>query len=129
MALYTCYHRKSILLTSVLILPLYPVFVQSAMYRGRGIRRGASILRRSFATQVPQVEKDCTTLIPPYDALLDNLALVRQILKRPLTLSEKILYSHVADPVKAFSNGRRVRGETYLQLRPQRVAMQDASAQ
>lgn len=99
------------------------------MYRGRGIRRGASVLRRSFATQVPQVEKDCTTLIPPYDALLAKLALVRQILKRPLTLSEKILYSHVADPVKAFSDGRRVRGETYLQLRPERVAMQDASAQ
>ncbi|KIK04281.1 hypothetical protein K443DRAFT_648638 [Laccaria amethystina LaAM-08-1] len=99
------------------------------MYCGRGIRKGASLLRRSFATQVPQVEKDCTSLTPPYDALLDKLALVRQILKRPLTLSEKILYSHVADPMKAFSDGGRVRGETYLQLRPERVAMQDASAQ
>ncbi|RKP34277.1 aconitase family-domain-containing protein, partial [Dimargaris cristalligena] len=45
---------------------------------------------------------------------------------RPLTLAEKILYSHLADP-----QGTELpeRGVSYLKLQPDRVAMQDASAQ
>jgi aconitase A len=55
---------------------------------------------------------------------------VREILNnRPLTLAEKILYSHLNDPEKSLSGGGKIRGESYLQLSPQRVAMQDASAQ
>lgn len=46
-------------------------------------------------------------------------------LKRPLTLSEKILYSHLDDP----QNQEIERGKSYLLLRPDRVAMQDATAQ
>lgn len=46
-------------------------------------------------------------------------------LGRPLTLSEKILYGHLDDP----KNQKIERGVTYLQLRPDRVAMQDATAQ
>lgn len=46
-------------------------------------------------------------------------------LNRPLTLSEKILYSHLDDP----KNQDIVRGESYLRLRPDRVGMQDATAQ
>lgn len=46
-------------------------------------------------------------------------------LRSPLTLSEKILYSHLDNPVKQ----EIVRGESYLKLRPDRVAMQDATAQ
>lgn len=42
-----------------------------------------------------------------------------------MTLSEKILYSHLDEPSKADV----VRGESYLKLRPDRVAMQDATAQ
>ena len=46
-------------------------------------------------------------------------------LKRPLTLSEKIVYGHLDDPT-----GQEIdRGRTYLRLRPDRVAMQDATAQ
>lgn len=46
-------------------------------------------------------------------------------LNRPLTLSEKIVYGHLDDPV-----GQDIaRGRTYLRLRPDRVAMQDATAQ
>lgn len=46
-------------------------------------------------------------------------------LSRPLTLSEKILYSHLDDP-----KGQDIeRGVSYLRLRPDRVAMQDATAQ
>ena len=46
-------------------------------------------------------------------------------LNRPLTLSEKVLYSHIDDA----QNQDVVRGESYLRLRPDRVAMQDATAQ
>merc|ERR1719471_2454183 len=54
-----------------------------------------------------------------------NLQVVRGKLNRPLTLSEKILYSHLDDPA-----GQDIeRGTSYLRLRPDRVAMQDATAQ
>lgn len=55
-----------------------------------------------------------------------KLAEVRSGLKRPLTLGEKILYSHLDDTTTAKSIER---GSTYLRLRPDRVAMQDATAQ
>lgn len=46
-------------------------------------------------------------------------------LKGPLTLSEKLVYSHLEDPA-----GQELeRGKSYLRLRPDRVAMQDATAQ
>lgn len=61
----------------------------------------------------------------PYDKLQKNLKVVKDRLARPLTLSEKILYSHLDDP----KNQDVVRGESYLRLRPDRVAMQDATAQ
>ena len=55
----------------------------------------------------------------------ENLAIVRDRLKRPLTFSEKILYSHLDDP-----EGQEIeRGVSYLKLRPDRVACQDATAQ
>jgi homoaconitase len=75
--------------------------------------------------------KDYSAITPPYARLLQNLSRVRKILDRPLTLAEKILYSHLCDPEQNLCNGGslKVRGETYLQLRPERVAMQDASAQ
>lgn len=95
-----------------------------------GIHRTGGALRRSLATQVPiSIEKDCSTITPPYDSLIEKLGRVRNHLKRPLSLAEKILYSHVVDPDQAFSSGGKIRGESYLQLRPERVAMQDASAQ
>jgi aconitate hydratase len=61
----------------------------------------------------------------PYERLAKNLAVVRHRLNRPLTLSEKILYSHIDDP----QNQDVERGISYLRLRPDRVAMQDATAQ
>lgn len=60
-----------------------------------------------------------------YEKMVSNLDIVKSRLKRPLTLSEKILYSHLDDPL-----GQEIeRGKTYLTLRPDRVAMQDATAQ
>jgi len=61
----------------------------------------------------------------PYEKLVKNLEVVKGRLNRPLTLSEKVLYSHLDDP----AGQDIVRGESYLRLRPDRVAMQDATAQ
>ncbi|XP_040215395.1 aconitate hydratase, mitochondrial [Rana temporaria] len=60
-----------------------------------------------------------------YEKVEKNIDIVRKRLDRPLTLSEKIVYGHLDDPVKQDI----VRGKTYLRLRPDRVAMQDATAQ
>lgn len=69
------------------------------------------------------------SITPPYDKLLTRLDVARKLLNgRPLTLSEKILYSHLYhDPDT--EEGSEFMKQDYLQLRPQRVAMQDASAQ
>lgn len=60
-----------------------------------------------------------------YQKMQQTLKEVRTKLVRPLTLAEKILYSHL-DDVKSQDI---VRGESYLKLRPDWVAMQDATAQ
>lgn len=87
-------------------------------------------LRRSLATHAPFYEKDCSSITPPYAQLIEKWEYVRELLNnRPLTLAEKILYSHLNDAEKSLSGGGKIRGESYLQLTPQRVAMQDASAQ
>lgn len=55
----------------------------------------------------------------------ENLSVVRSRLNRPLTYAEKVLYSHLDDP-----HGQDIeRGKSYLKLRPDRVACQDATAQ
>lgn len=60
-----------------------------------------------------------------YQKMNENLNIVRQRLNRPLTFAEKILYSHLDDP-----HGQEIeRGSSYLKLRPDRVACQDATAQ
>jgi homoaconitase len=69
---------------------------------------------------------------PPYSKLVEKLSEVRRVLgsSQGLTLAEKILYSHLDNPEEALSglNGK-IRGEAYLKLKVDRVAMQDASAQ
>ncbi|ODM22929.1 Aconitate hydratase, mitochondrial [Aspergillus cristatus] len=60
-----------------------------------------------------------------YKKMSENLDIVRQRLSRPLTYAEKILYSHLDDP-----HGQDIeRGKSYLKMRPDRVACQDATAQ
>ncbi|KAK7727879.1 Aconitate hydratase mitochondrial [Diaporthe eres] len=60
-----------------------------------------------------------------YKKMSENLSIVRSRLNRPLTYAEKILYSHLDDP-----EGQDItRGSSYLKLRPDRVACQDATAQ
>jgi len=91
--------------------------------------------QRSFATHLSApviAQKTSTRLVPPYAKLQQNLKTVHSILKdAPLTLAEKILYTHlhdVEDSLAGKSHGD-LRGQAYLKLQPDRVAMQDASAQ
>jgi aconitate hydratase len=61
-----------------------------------------------------------------YDSLPAKIQKARETLQKPLSLSEKIVFSHlnVAAPIQAFE-----RGEDYVFFSPDRVAMQDATAQ
>ncbi len=61
-----------------------------------------------------------------YEALPDKIKAARKKLGRPMTLTEKILYSHLHSdsPLKDYQ-----RGKDYVYYAPDRVAMQDATAQ
>ena len=58
-----------------------------------------------------------------YEDYRKRLYTVRQAVKHPLTLSEKILYTHLF----AGADGGIERGRAYAELRPDRVAMQDVT--
>jgi aconitate hydratase len=60
-----------------------------------------------------------------YATTAKNLAVIKQRLNRPLTLAEKILYGHLANPETA----DLTRGEAYTEFHPDRVILQDATAQ
>src|SRR5262245_27081649 len=60
-----------------------------------------------------------------YSTLAERVALGRERLGRPLTLTEKILVNHLVDP----AGQELVRSESYADFHPDRVAMQDATAQ
>jgi len=61
-----------------------------------------------------------------YEKMPDRVEKARQLVGRPLTLSEKILYTHLweGQPSQAFE-----RGKDYVDFAPDRVACQDATAQ
>lgn len=59
-----------------------------------------------------------------YEAFAGKVSGCREVLGRPMTCSEKILYSHLAGPVRKLA-----RAEDYAGFKPDRVAMQDATAQ
>jgi aconitate hydratase len=61
-----------------------------------------------------------------YRELPSKISEIRKHLKRPLTLSEKILYSHL---YKKNDSDSFSRGVDYVDFAPDRVAMQDATAQ
>jgi len=68
---------------------------------------------------------DLSRIVAFYEELPQKLEKARAFLKRPLTLSEKILYTHLSHPLK----GSAERGKSYIDFAPDRVAMQDATAQ
>ena len=61
-----------------------------------------------------------------YQRMPENVKAAREMLGRPLTLSEKILYNHLWE-YPATANFKR--GADYVDFAPDRVAMQDATAQ
>jgi aconitate hydratase len=60
-----------------------------------------------------------------YGGLAERIAIGRRRLGRPLTLAEKVLVNHLVDA----EHQEMTRGRSYADFRPDRVAMQDATAQ
>lgn len=61
-----------------------------------------------------------------YAELPQKIEAIRKRKHHPITLTEKILYAHLAD---AFPEQDFTRGKSYVDFNPDRVAMQDATAQ
>lgn len=61
-----------------------------------------------------------------YSQYSDRIAAARKVIDKPLTLTEKILYAHLWDGAATEAYQR---GESYVDFAPDRVAMQDATAQ
>ena len=61
-----------------------------------------------------------------YQNLSEKVSTARSVLNRPLTLSEKILYSHLWD---GHAKTAFTRGSDYVDFAPDRIACQDATAQ
>jgi aconitate hydratase len=62
-----------------------------------------------------------------YDTFGQRVDVVRKALGRPMTYAEKVLYAHLFDQSASITSYKR--GEDYADFRPDRVAMQDATAQ
>jgi aconitate hydratase len=76
-------------------------------------------------TQMINVESTAEMAAGIYQATERRLEIVRRRLRRPLTLAEKALFGHLADP----QHQDLVPGRSYLLLRPDRVIFQDVLAQ
>lgn len=61
-----------------------------------------------------------------YEEMPSKVAMAKDMLKRPMTYAEKILYSHLFETQQP---GNFKRGSDYVDFAPDRVAMQDATAQ
>ncbi|KAK5582887.1 hypothetical protein RB653_004476 [Dictyostelium firmibasis] len=86
----------------------------------KGISKVRSV--RSFSTvSMSPLEPNKKLNYEGIDAKLKQFRLHHN---KPLTLAEKIIYGHLEDP-----STKVERGVTYLKLHPDRVAMQDATAQ
>ena len=60
-----------------------------------------------------------------YSKYVDSLPIARSFFNRPLTYTEKILFSHLSEPLESIPK----RTKTFCCIKPDRVAMQDATAQ
>jgi aconitate hydratase len=61
-----------------------------------------------------------------YAGLAERIEVTRKVVNKPLTLTEKILYAHLDG---GLPKRKYERGKSYVDFRPDRVAMQDATAQ
>jgi len=91
---------------------------------GQAVRRMATVSDSPLDKKVRQNLLEESNFIN-YKKMSENLSVVRSRLSRPLTFAEKILYSHLDNPHEQDIE----RGVSYLKLRPDRVACQDATAQ
>ena len=74
---------------------------------------------------MPVIETTPEMVKRTYDSIRQNLSVIRKRLNRPLTLAEKIVLGHLDKP----ETQELSIGSGFLDTRPDRVAMQDATAQ
>ena len=74
---------------------------------------------------VPLVESTPVFVEEAYQKLERRIETVRRRLGRPMTYAEKVLLGHLDDPADA----EMLPGESYLNLRPDRVGLQDVTGQ
>src|SRR3990172_4505132 len=74
---------------------------------------------------MPAIETTPDLVRSVYAQLARNLEILRKRLGRPLSYAEKVFLGHLADPEHA----EIAPGRSYMETRPDRVAMQDATAQ
>lgn len=92
------------------------------MLRANLIARSlSSTVKTSSSVPMSRFDEKCIN----YEGNAKNIEIAQARLNRPFTLSEKVLYGHLDNPEEADIR----RGDSYLNLRPDRVAMQDATAQ
>lgn len=98
-------------------------------------RTGLGASRLAAITTTSRRHHSTTQSLPStYERLFNKYTDVRRVLgNQRLTLAEKILYSHLDNVEESLltntDNGRSIRGKANLRLKPDRVNMQDASAQ
>ncbi|CAG34857.1 aconitate hydratase [Desulfotalea psychrophila] len=71
------------------------------------------------------VDSTATFIEKVYQRTTEQLKTVRARLNRPLTYTEKIMYGHLDDA----DNAELIAGKSYIKTRPDRIALQDATAQ
>lgn len=88
---------------------------------------------KSLIKSIIQMAFDIEMIKGVYAKFPERVAAARQVVGRPLTLAEKILYAHLWDSEKDQPGGEPTtkfeRGKDYVDFAPDRVAMQDATAQ
>ena len=69
---------------------------------------------------------DLSMIQSVYERYSERLTAARTILNQPMTMTEKILYTHLSEGIPTAAHER---GKDYVNFAPDRVAMQDATAQ
>jgi len=72
---------------------------------------------------------DLEILQKHYQDFPKRIKSAKEVLEKPLTVTEKILYAHLFDFEKDLKSSGFKRGTDYVNFAPDRVAMQDATAQ
>lgn len=93
----------------------------SSLIRAGAVARNAAASRYLATMSIHEPDSKL-----PYEKIAAKLEVVKKYKTGPLTLAEKIIYGHLDNPEDAKEIQR---GSSYLKLRPDRVAMQDATAQ